>query len=307
MFYKRIYHIIVFLFLLLILDCQQSNNSKDLNEHPTIYHHQNFSSQYVSPRNVDVMLPPGYADDPTRKYPILLMHDGQMLFDSTTTWNHQEWGVDETIEKLIAEQKIPPIIVVGVWNTEKRFVEYLPQQPAMLFPDSTINTLRGFSKTDVQSDLYLRFLTTELLPFLETEYRIAPGKENHYIAGSSMGGLISLYAICQYPDIFGGAACLSTHWPVAFDNNHPELAQTLIAYFGDHLPDPKNHKIYFDYGTETLDSLYQPHQEQMDAQMAARGYVQPQNWLTKAFPGADHSESAWNARLNIPLEFLFGK
>lgn len=75
---------------------------------------ENFPSRFVSPRNIDAWLPEGYKPD--KEYPVLYMHDGQMLFDSTTTWNGQEWGVDEILGRLIREKRIRPCIVVGVWN-----------------------------------------------------------------------------------------------------------------------------------------------------------------------------------------------
>ena len=116
--------------------------------------------------------------------------------------------------------------------------------------------------------------------------------------GSSMGGLISLYAICEYPQVFGGAGCVSTHW-LAGEN-------MLVDYFGAALPDPIDHKLYFDYGTETLDADYEPYQLRMDERLAARGYERDQNWVTRKFPGAEHSEVAWRTRVRIPLEFLLG-
>ena len=75
---------------------------------------ENFKSKFVSDRNIDVWLPEGYSEE--SKYNVLYMHDGQMLFDANTTWNKQEWGVDETMTKLISEGKIGPCIVVGIFN-----------------------------------------------------------------------------------------------------------------------------------------------------------------------------------------------
>ncbi|MEK7224506.1 MAG: alpha/beta hydrolase-fold protein, partial [Bacteroidota bacterium] len=93
-----------------------------------IKRHENFKSEFVTARNVDVWLPEGYSDK--RKYAVLYMHDGQMLFDSATTWNKQEWGVDETLTKLAKENKIKDVIVVGVWNGGiTRHPDYFPQQP----------------------------------------------------------------------------------------------------------------------------------------------------------------------------------
>ncbi len=298
---------VFFLFILvLILGCKATQVVKTNDTHGSIIHHANFTSQYVDARNVDVWLPPNYDRNVKKKYAVLIMHDGQMLFDSTTTWNHQEWGVDEIAEKLIQTGQTEPFIVVGVWNTPKRFVEYLPQKPALTFPDDLVNQLRNFKKSDFLADQYLLFLTKELIPFIEKNYRVKTDQAHRYIMGSSMGGLISLYAICEYPQVFAGAACLSTHWPIAFNNEYEMLPNTLIDYFANHLPDPKTHHIYFDYGTATLDSLYEPHQLKMDKMMQQHGYQFNTNWVTHKFPNADHSERAWRERLDIPLKFLLG-
>jgi len=93
-----------------------------------IVRHENFPSAHVTPRNVDVWLPAQY--DPQKKYAVLYMQDGQMLFDSTLTWNKQEWGVDETLSQLMSENKIKDCIVVGIWNGGRsRHAEYFPQKP----------------------------------------------------------------------------------------------------------------------------------------------------------------------------------
>ena len=85
-------------------------------------------------------------------------------------------------------------------------------------------------------------------------YRTRPGRADTFVMGSSMGGLISLYAICEYPDVFGGAGCVSTHWPA--------VEGVIVPYLRDRLPDPTTHRLYFDYGTATIDTLYLPIQTQ---------------------------------------------
>ena len=121
-----------------------------------------------------------------------------------------------------------------------------------------------------------------------------------------MGGLISMYAICEYPKVFGGAACMSTHWPGIFSMEGNPIPDAFINYLKTKLPDPKKHKIYFDYGTATLDALYPPLQQKADEVMKEKGFT-GKNWITKEFPGEDHSEKAWHKRLHIPLTFLLGK
>lgn len=272
-----------------------------------IREHEAFPSRYVAPRNVSVCLPPAYAEDANKRYPVLYMHDGQNLFAPGKAFGGAEWQVDETMERLLKAKLIRPAIVVGVWNTQKRFAEYLPQQPYRSFPDSLQALFRAEYGAEPLSDAYLKFLTEELKPFIDNNYRTLAGAEDTYIAGSSMGGLISLYAICRYPEVFGRAACLSTHWPVSLRGEYPPMPQMLINYFGENLPNPAAHRIYFDYGTETLDSLYEPYQLMMDEKMRAAGYTEGLNWMTRKFPGAEHSEKSWAERLHVPLGFLLEK
>ena len=112
-----------------------------------------------------------------------------------------------------------------------------------------------------------------------------------------------MYGLCEYPNIFGGAACISTHWTGAANFVIPELSEALLLYFKQHLPNPKNHKIYFDYGSVGLDSLYKVHQNKMDEIMRLKNYNN-KLWITKEFVGTGHDEKARRSRLNIPLQFI---
>jgi enterochelin esterase-like enzyme len=279
----------------------------------TIKHLENFPSKFVDARNVDVWLPDGYSPD--KKYNVLYMHDGQALFDSTLMWNKQEWGVDETICKLMAEKRIKDCIVVGIWNTGvKRFPEYFPQKAfySMSAEDQQKILAIGRDKgapligTGPFSDDYLKFLVKELKPYIDTHFSTLRDQQHTFIAGSSMGGLVSMYAICEYPKVFGGAACMSTHWPGIFTTVDNPIPAAFLQYLKTHLPSPKNHKIYFDYGSETLDAMYKPYQTQADDMMKAAGYTEA-NWITREFPGANHSEKSWRKRLDVPVLFLLGK
>ena len=118
-----------------------------------------------------------------------------------------------------------------------------------------------------------------------------------------MGGMISMYAICEYPGVFGGAACLSTHWPGIFTLANNPFPDAMIRYLTENLPKPSSHKIYFDHGTATLDSLYPAIQVRVDAVMKSKKFT-PENWNTREFKGANHSEDAWKSRLETPLVFL---
>jgi len=276
-----------------------------------VVRHADFPSRHVPPRHVDVWLPDGYRPD--QRYAVLYMHDGQMLFDSSGTWNHQEWGVDETLGRLTGQGAIRDCIVVGIWNAgPRRHAEYFPQAPFESLTQAERARIEDaqrtgghsvFSGIPVSSDAYLRFLTAELKPFIDSAYSTHHEREQTFIAGSSMGGLISLYAICEYPDVFGGAACLSTHWPGIFTLDGNPIPDAFFRYMDRRLPDPRHHRIYFDLGTATLDSLYPPLQRQADYIMRKKGFG-PGNWMSRTWPGQDHSERSWRSRLEVPLLFL---
>lgn len=271
---------------------------------------EKFKSQFVDARHVDVWLPEGYST--SDKYAVLYMHDGQMLFDPASTWNKQAWQVDSIAGQLISENKIQKCIIIGIWNNDKkRHPEYFPQNVYATFSleqkkfISDILIKRGKIDTEFNpiSDNYLRFIVEELKPYIDRTYATYTDQKHTFISGSSMGGLISLYAICEYPSVFGGAACLSTHWTGIYQNNDNPIPDAIISYLKKNLPNPKNHKIYFDYGDKTLDSLYRPWQEKVDVVMKAKGFS-TNNWKTQFFAGKDHSEQSWRERFLIPLEFL---
>lgn len=267
----------------------------------------NFKSAFIQSRNVDVWLPENY--NPLTKYAVLYMHDGQMLFDSSITWNKQEWQVDEVMSKLIAANQIIPTIVVGVWNTgASRHADYFPEEPIGYLPKAIKDTLvKNELQGEPQANNYLQFLVKELKPFIDSSFTTYKDATHTFIAGSSMGGLISWYAISEYPTVFGGAACLSTHWVGSIKEKSGAIPAAFIQYANKKIPKPNTHKIYFDYGTITLDSLYKPHQLKIDAVMQKKGYQQNKNWITQEFIGEPHTEIAWAKRLAIPLYFLLEK
>jgi len=265
----------------------------------TLRRFEAFPSTYVQPRTVDVWLPPGYKKG--KKHAVLYMHDGQMLFDSTATWNRQEWGIDESMTELMKDRRIRDVIVVGIWSTNRRHAEYFPQKPLeLLAPKERSSQLSGLIDTP-RADDYLRFIVYELKPFIDSAFSTHSGQKDTFIAGSSMGGLISLYALCEYPEVFYGAACLSTHWPGSM-NAKTAIPQAFNIYLLKNLPPPQKHRIYFDHGTATLDALYAPYQQMIDATMRLKGYEG--SWITKVFEGGDHTEKAWSRRWTEPALFL---
>jgi predicted alpha/beta superfamily hydrolase len=272
-----------------------------------IVRHADFPSRYVPARHVDVWLPEGYTEE--KRYAVLYMHDGQMLFDGAMSWNKQEWNVELTMDSLRQANAIRDCIVVGIWNTPRRRTEYFPAKAFFMLRKELQDTLRtdlGDPKANPESDPYLQFIVTELKPFVDKTYATKQGRTNTFIAGSSMGGLISMYALCEYPKVFGGAACLSTHWPGSVMRNNPEIAEGFNRYLQKNLPRAGKHRWYFDFGTKTLDAWYEPYQLRIDQTMRDRGYKQA-HWMTRKYAGADHSEAAWQRRLHEPLGFLLRK
>lgn len=274
-----------------------------------IVHLEKFASKYVTSRNVDIWLPPSY--DGSQTYDVLYMHDGQMLFDSTMTWNKQSWKIDENLCLMQYN-----VIVVGIWNAgSERHMDYFPQKPfenlsvqeQELISSQLSDAGRSKGKFNPNSDNYLKFIVKELKPYIDSTFIVAKKPESTFIAGSSMGGLISLYAISEYPEVFGGAACLSTHWPGTFTVDNNQFFEGMKNYLLKNLPSPKNHKIYFDHGDQTLDSLYPPLQKKIDKIMRRRHYKKGKSWLTQFFPGDDHSERSWAKRLYVPFNYFFQK
>jgi len=278
----------------------------------TIERIENFKSKFVTKRNIDIWLPSDYTKK--KKYAVLYMHDGQMLYDANQTWNKQAWEVDDVMAKLIREQSITDVIVVGIWNGgETRHFDYFPQKPFEMLTKKLQDSIYNLERSagvklfngKVSSDNYLKFIVKELKPIIDKKYAVHKDMEHTFIAGSSMGGLISMYAICEYPEVFGGAACLSTHWPGIFQVENNPIPNAFYQYLKIKLPNPTNHKLYFDFGTATLDALYEPLQNEVDLIMKQKGY-DSNHWMTQKFEGENHSELAWQKRLHIPFQFLFG-
>ena len=277
----------------------------------SLHLYYDFPASAIDPRPIVVWLPEGYQKD--RQYPVLYMHDGQMLFQSTVTKNQDDWGVDLVVDGLIQSGTIPEFIVVGIFNHDtKRSLEYLPQKPVQSLTSEEVNMLKKHPDPFLPeiinghflADAYLRFLVDELKPFIDKTYSTKADQKHTCIAGSSMGGLISWYALSEYPEVFGAAACLSTHWPGLFRVDNNPLPNHFLNYLKTNMPEPARHRFYFDHGTEDLDALYGPIQVLADQIGKEKGYT-PKTWISKIFPGTGHAEADWRDRLHVPLTWLF--
>ncbi len=238
------------------------------------YHHQFSSPLLRYTRDVVVWLPPSYAAQPDRRYPVLYAHDGQNLFDHTNL-SGSEWRMDEIADSLMRRDEIEEFIIVGIANTKDRWIEY--------------------SGTP-EGRRYLAFIAEELKPFIDQTYRTRPDRENTAIIGSSMGGLISLYMLWHYPDVFSKAACLSSGFYFDDGDLLGEVRRSSA---------PLNHTaIYLDCGGKGLDYDFLPANEEMNGLLTGNPQIRLHY---QAFPDDDHNEKAWAGRLHIPFTFLFSK
>lgn len=254
-------------------------------------------SAFLGPRrHVEIWLPPGYDDTPAMRYPVLYMADGQNLFDPRIAFTGVDWGVDEAIVRLMGTGAMPPVIVVGVWNSSERGPEYSPWHRA---PN------------------YARFLIEELMPRVNAGFRTLTGPEHTAVMGSSMGGLLSFYLVSHQPETFGACGCLSTHFPLSEAIVRTAFPGVVTSATADTTPYilrdiaagqrvPPGTRYWFDYGTLGLDSLYAPTHEAVRAWLVGQGLVEGRDFVVRRYPGASHNEASWRARLEDPLTFLFG-
>ncbi|MGB8328064.1 MAG: alpha/beta hydrolase-fold protein [Steroidobacteraceae bacterium] len=300
-------------FVILLAGCATTERSPAMSPHGGRFvSYESFASRHVAPRKVVVWLPEGY-DAGRDPYAVLYMHDGQNLFDPATSMAHEPWAVDAHLAALERARKVRKTIVVGIANTAARWREYAPAAAVERLDPELRALVEAGGGGAPQSEEYLRFLVEELKPFIDANFRTRPGRDDTFILGSSMGGLISLYALARYPEVFGGAGCLSTHWVLTTnrellgppsDARVERIGRAYIDWLGEHLPPPGTHRIYFDHGTVFLDALYGPFQERVDRLMTERGYRAGLDWDSRVFPGATHNEQAWRDRVDLPLTFL---
>ncbi len=224
-----------------------------------------------------------------------------------------EWKVDETLDRLIREKKVRPTIVVAHLEHAEAAARICAVQGVRAFAAAIYGprarAVRRRPAVRRLSQIHRR----ELKPRIDRQFRVKSDRANTAIMGSSMGALISLYAIDEYPQVFGGAGMVSTHWPLFLpadggkaitDEEYEVVSSAFERYLAPALPNPKTHRLYFDHGSETLDAIYARYQKRIDAIVAKRGYRQGVNWISRNFPGQAHNEKSWASRVEIPLRFL---
>ena len=268
-----------------------------------------FPSKNVAPRHVDVWLPADYSD--AKRYAVVYMMDGQMLFDARLTWNRQAWAADAALARLVKDGKAADTLIVGVWNGgDQRYAEYFPQKVLAAAPTTVRHEYVSKAQNGrAQADAFLRFVVEELKPAIDRRFSTRAGPRDTFVVGSSMGGLIALYALCEYPQVFGGAAALSAHWvgvPTAWGEarlRNAALPLAMLNYLALQLPGPGRHRVWVDRGSDALDSLYAPALGVFGDLLHERGYTAADG-IAKVYEGSGHNERDWAARLEEPLQFL---
>jgi predicted alpha/beta superfamily hydrolase len=249
-----------------------------------IKYHAAFPSAFLKSRDVVVYLPPGYDANPTRRYPVLYMHDGQNLFDRLTSAFGSEWGADETAERLIAAGEMEPIIIVGPYNTSDRIAEYT----------QVADPRYGGG----DADKYGRFLKEELKPFIDQTYRTKPEREFTGVAGSSLGGLVSMYFGLTLNDTFSRIGSIS---PSIWWSNREILTRV------NNLSAKPPIKVWVDIGTNEGSTPQEEVTNTRDLRNAlvAKGFTLNQDLKYLEVQGAGHDETAWNARMDQIFKFLY--
>ncbi|MGZ3881575.1 MAG: alpha/beta hydrolase [Flavisolibacter sp.] len=219
-------------------------------------------------RRVWIYLPEGY-DGAKKKYPVLYMHDGQNVFDEVTS-AFGEWGVDETLDTVSSQQK--QLIVVAIDNGgDTRMNEYSPYD------------MEKYGKGE--GDQYVDFLVQTLKPYIDKHYRTLKDEKNTFIAGSSMGGLISFYAILKYPKVFGAAGVFSPSFWIAPQLKHIDAEKAKKV----------KGKIYFYAGQQEGDTMV-PDMLNVFEQMRERSKAQMKTVIRAE---GKHNEPSW--RKEFPL------
>jgi len=244
-------------------------------------------------RTVRVFLPPGYNEPANRErhYPVLYMFDGQNLFDACLAYDHvHEWQVDETVTRLVGEGKIEPLIVVGLDNAkEKRAFEYLPWKDNIQNPGGPASG----------GDRMPEFLINEVMPAIAGKYRVATGKENTGIGGSSYGGIAALYVGISAPTVFGKVLAES---PVLWPGNGKLVRETSFLAMAPQ-------RVFMAYGGKEWDL---PGANAAEVRMIQQVETNLKNSLMSPSevkfvfdPEAHHNEEAWAKRLPEAMKFLF--
>lgn len=265
--------------------------------------HEQFQSRFLrNSRDLIVYVPPGYDDQPFTRYPVLYMQDGQNLFDRATSFGGRDWNVHGAADHMIGIGAVQPLIIVGIYNSGKsRIHEYTPTKAPKL----------GGGR----ADRYAKFLTEEVMPLIQREYRVNGDPRVTGIGGSSLGGLLSLYLGLKLPHAFGKIAALSPsvwwhqrmimQFAVSVTLRRPQRKRSIFrlrsAEPGPEMPRPT---IWLDIGTKEGPRMV-PDVEQFRDILLQKGWGEGEDLHYERVDGGEHNELAWSQRIGRVLQFLY--
>jgi predicted alpha/beta superfamily hydrolase len=257
---------------LLILDSEEEKHTYPTffsSEHGSLTEREEITSRYFKePHNYRLWLPPGYAENTLKRYPVLYMHDGNNLFLPEEAFLGETWQVERTIELMDSLRSMREIIIVGIWP---------------------IDRMESYTKPGYQK--YGKFLVEELKPFIDQQYRTLPEPQNCAVMGSSLGGVVSFYLAWEYPEVYGLAACMSSTFGYKDD-----LRKRVTA-------EPKrNVKFYLDSGVPG--DNYEVTKDMAEL-LRRQGYKHGEEMLYFSFPADLHNEKFWALRSHLPYQFFF--
>jgi predicted alpha/beta superfamily hydrolase len=254
--------------------------------HPRLRLHRDFPSRLLpDKRNVIVYVPPGYDRHPERSYPVLYMHDGQNLFDPRTSFiPGRTWEVREQADAAIKACEVEPLVIVGIYNTgDRRIAEYTHE--------------RDWQMGGGEAATYGLFITTELMPWIESQYRVRTERENTGMGGSSLGGLVTLYLGLKHATRFGRLAVMS---PSVWWNH-----KSILGYVNEHAPAIwERPRMWLDVGDREGRRTLQ-NAEQLNRRLKANGWRPGDSLHFERVHGGTHDEASWARRVRPMLKFLF--
>ena len=228
-------------------------------------------------RQIRLYLPPGYATS-GKRYPVLYMHDAQNLFDVVTAYSG-EWQVDEAMDALARDGKLEAI-VVGIDNgLEKRMTELNPFDHPQ------------FGKGE--GEAYMNFIVHTVKPMIDARYRTKPDRANTAVMGSSMGGLISHYAMLQHSTVFSKAGIFSPSYPIGH-----QMFKTAAA-----TPAPTDARMYLLVGDKEGREMVEQ-AVRMRTQLVKMGHPET-NTTVKVVRGGEHSEAFWRGEFREAMLWMF--
>jgi enterochelin esterase-like enzyme len=235
-------------------------------------------------RNLIVYVPPGYDKHPDRTYPVLYMQDGQNLFDPRTSFiPGQTWEVREHADAAIRASEVEPLIIVGIYNTDRRLAEYTHE--------------RDWRLGGGEADQYGLTLTREILPFIASQYRVRTDRDSTGLGGSSLGGLVSLYLGLRYATLFGKLALLS---PSVWWNH-----KSILGYLNERAPEVWDRpRLWLDVGDKEGRRTVQDI-EALNRRLKANHWRPGETLHFEKVPGGTHDEASWSRRVRSMLKFLF--